>query len=132
MNKAAKIIIKILLIVISVVLILCFAGIVALRVYCISKTEMAMVDSPNGEYTVVAYRSNGGATTGFLDECYLKYNKKHHLKRKIYSFYPGHSSDFEIEWLTETSVEIDGVIVENVLKDKVDIYRDEIEYQHRD
>ena len=86
-----------------------------------SDREIGKFVSPSGDYTVIAYQTNGGATTLFGVVCKLHHNnKKFHFDKKIYAEYP---CDYvNIVWIDDDTVEINGNIIENVLKDKSLIY----------
>ena len=79
--------------------------------------EIGRYDSPGGTYTVIAYRTNGGATTSFGLECYLHRNKGFRgFDRKIFSEYPEFGD--EVVWEDDDTVIINGTRIENVLWDK--------------
>ena len=76
--------------------------------------------SPEKTYTVLVYRTNGGATTAFGIKCKLHRNdKKTSCNRIIYTEYRNDSA--EVEWEDNDTVIINGKRIENVLKDRVDV-----------
>ena len=76
-------------------------------------------DSPDGQYTVTAYKNNGGATTGYAVLATVEDNENH----KSRNFYwQDHCEDASIIWVDETTVEINGVSL-NVWKDTYDYRR---------
>ncbi len=85
------------------------------------KEEIGRYDSPGGTYTVIAYRTNGGATTSFGLECYLHRNKGlRGFDRKIFTEYPEFGD--EVIWEDDDTVIINGTRIENVLWDKKNIH----------
>ena len=87
----------------------------------IAEDEIGRYDSPEGTYTVIAYRINGGATTAWSVKCVLKQNnKKLSRNRIIYTHY--RCDSVETEWLDDDTVIINGEKIENVLKDRIDIH----------
>lgn len=83
--------------------------------------EIGRYDSPGGTYTVIAYRTNGGATTSFGLECYLHKNRGWSgLDRKIYTEYPEFGD--EVVWEDDDTVIINDTRIEDVTKDKEHIY----------
>ena len=83
--------------------------------------EIGRYDSPGGTYTVIAYRTNGGATTSFGLECYLHKNRVWSgLDRKIYTEYPEFGD--EVVWEDDDTVIINDTRIEDVTKDKEHIY----------
>ena len=75
---------------------------------------------PEKTYTVLVYRTNGGATTAFGIKCKLHRNdKKISRNRVIYTEYRNDSA--EVEWEDNDTVIINEKRIENVLKDRVDV-----------
>lgn len=74
--------------------------------------------SPNGEYNISAYRNDGGATTDYAVLCVLYKNNDVNPIRNIYWNYPCDKA--EIEWVDNDTVIINGVVIDNVFKDKYD------------
>ncbi|MEK4671146.1 DUF5412 domain-containing protein [Niallia sp. FSL R7-0271] len=64
------------------------------------------VDSPNGEYTIKAYLSSGGATTGFAVRGELIFNNIDEKTKNIYWDYPQEKA--KIEWKDNNTVIING------------------------
>jgi hypothetical protein len=62
--------------------------------------------SPNGNYTVKAYLTNGGATTSFAVRAELVYNKKNLKPRPIYWNYREETA--KIVWIDDKTVAING------------------------
>ena len=71
--------------------------------------EIAVSDSPTGAYTVTAYRNDGGATTAYAVLCSVRDNQSGR-RRNIYWQY--RCEDAQIEWLDETTVRINGVVLD--------------------
>jgi len=76
--------------------------------------------SPNGEYTLKAYLSNGGATTSFSVRGELVFNKRNGKTKNIYWNYREDTAD--IEWIDNDTVVINGHTL-NVPKEKFDYRR---------
>jgi len=76
--------------------------------------------SPVGTYTVKAYLSSGGATTGFTVRGQLIFNKSSKNPRNIYWNYKEETAD--ITWLDDDTVNINGHIL-NLPNDKYDFRR---------
>lgn len=76
--------------------------------------------SPNGEYTVKAYVSDGGATTDFAVLGVLKYNTKDKKSKNIYWNY--HEDTANIKWVDNDTVIFNGKQL-NVLHDTFDYRR---------
>lgn len=74
--------------------------------------------SPDGEYKINIYLQNGGATTGYAVLCVLHKNNDVNPIRNIYWNYPCDKA--EIEWVDNDTVIINGVIIDDVFKDKYD------------
>lgn len=62
--------------------------------------------SPDGEYTLRAYITNGGATTSYTIRGELVFNKKDGKTKNIYWNYREDSAD--IVWIDRDTVEING------------------------
>ena len=76
-------------------------------------------DSPDGQYTVTAYRNNGGATTGYAVLATVVDNDN----QKSRNFYwQDNCEEASIIWIDETTVEINGVSL-SVWKDTHDYRR---------
>lgn len=87
--------------------------------------------SPNFEYTINAYIDDGNATEGYSVLCVLY---EHDGGRKIRNIYWNQDCDYaEIEWLSDTSVIINGTKLDNVLKDKYDFRysKDDLTFQNQ-
>lgn len=85
------------------------------------KEEIGKYDSPGGTYTVIAYRTNVGATTSFGVECRLHKNSGlRDFGRKIFTEYPQDSA--EVIWEDDDTVIINDTRIEDVTKDKEHIY----------
>jgi len=76
--------------------------------------------SPDGNYTVTAYRNNGGATTDYAILCNVE-NNETGKKRNIYWNYRCDSA--YMEWTDENTVMINGIELD-VTKDSYDYRRD--------
>ncbi|MEM1505503.1 DUF5412 domain-containing protein [Domibacillus sp. 8LH] len=63
-------------------------------------------DSPNGDYTVKAYVSSGGATTDFAVRGELHFNKENKKPKNIYWNY--HEQQAVMKWLDQDTVVING------------------------
>lgn len=80
---------------------------------------IATSDSPDGQYTVTAYKNNGGATTGYT----VLATVVNHGNQKSRNFYwQDNCEEASIIWVDETTVEINGVSL-NVWKDTHDYRR---------
>ena len=76
-------------------------------------------DSPNGQYTITAYKNNGGATTGYA----VLANVVNHDNQKSRNFYwQDDCEDASIIWIDETTVEINGISL-NIWEDTYDYRR---------
>lgn len=73
--------------------------------------------SPNGDYTIKAYVSDGGATTDFSVLGELNYNAMNKKTKNIYWNY--HEDTANIEWVDDDTVIINGHEL-NVLHDTFD------------
>jgi hypothetical protein len=78
---------------------------------------MTEAKSPNGEYTVRAYLSNGGATVAFSVRGEVDYHDKRNKTKNIYWGY--REDQAEIIWLDDQTVSINGVELD-VRKDVYD------------
>lgn len=67
---------------------------------------ISQLTSPNGAYTVKAYRANGGATTSYAVRGELNYNNKKKKPRNIYWNY--REDKATIEWVDNNTVIING------------------------
>lgn len=92
-----------------------------LKSYFISEKEIGRFESPNGTYTIIAYETDGGATTSLGLICKLHRNKGFSFDRKIFTEYP-RFFDLKIIWEDDDTVIINGERIENVLIDKATIY----------
>ncbi|WNS78309.1 DUF5412 domain-containing protein [Domibacillus sp. DTU_2020_1001157_1_SI_ALB_TIR_016] len=63
-------------------------------------------DSPNGDYTVKAYVSSGGATTDFAVRAELHFNKENRKPKTVYWNY--HEEQAVIKWMDQDTVVING------------------------
>ncbi|MBM6617950.1 DUF5412 domain-containing protein [Bacillus suaedaesalsae] len=63
--------------------------------------------SPNGNYTIYAYSSDGGATTSYSVLSELNFNKENKRSKKIYWQY--REEDAKIVWKDENTVVINGI-----------------------
>lgn len=66
--------------------------------------------SPDGTYTIDAYRSNGGATTGYAILGELIFNKENRKSKKIYWQYQEENA--KIVWEDDNTVLINGIQLE--------------------
>ena len=66
--------------------------------------------SPDGTYTVKAYRNNGGATTSYSIRGELVFNKNNSKTKNIYWNYREDTA--EIEWIDNDTVVINGHTLE--------------------
>lgn len=73
--------------------------------------------SPDGRYIIYTYLNNGGATTDYATLCVLE-DSQSKEKRNIYWEY--HCDTAEIKWIDNDTVNINGVILNDVTKDKYD------------
>lgn len=62
--------------------------------------------SPDGTYTIKAYRNNGGATTSYSIRGELVFNQKNSKTKNIYWNY--RENTVEIEWIDNDTVIING------------------------
>ena len=67
---------------------------------------LSEVQSPNGTYTVKAYRTNGGATTAYAMRGELNFNNSTKRPENIYWNYREEKAN--IEWINEDTVVING------------------------
>ncbi len=81
---------------------------------------LSEVVSPNGAYTLTAYRNNGGATTCYAVLCRVT-NNKTGRGRNIYWQY--RCSTASIQWIDEDTATINGMELD-VWKDKYDYRND--------
>ena len=87
-----------------------------------NEEKIGSYDSPSGTYTLIAYETNGGATTSFGLVCKLCNNNcKFFPKRKIFVEYPSYG-DPDVVWEDDDTLIINGERIENVLIDKATIY----------
>ena len=75
--------------------------------------------SPNGEYTIYAYRNSGGATTGYAVLCTLKNN---HTGKKRNMYWNYRCTNANIEWISDQLVSINTV--------ELDVKKDKYDYRH--
>ena len=66
--------------------------------------------SPDGTYTIRAYRNNGGATTSYSIRGELVFNKNNSKTKNIYWNYREDTA--EIEWIDDDTVVINGHTLE--------------------
>ena len=66
--------------------------------------------SPDGTYTIKAYRNNGGATTSYSIRGELVFNKNNSKTKNIYWNYREDTA--EIEWMDNNTVIINGHTLE--------------------
>ena len=81
--------------------------------------------SPNGDYELLIYRNNGGATTGYAILCEAIYIPTGQ-KRKIYWEYNVDSAT--ISWVTDYVVNINGIQL-NIRYDVYDFRKDKSEHR---
>lgn len=81
---------------------------------------IAQMTSPNGTYTVKAYRNSGGATTDFTVRGQLIFNKSSKKPKNIYWNYREDTAN--ISWIDDDTVNINGHIL-NLPNDKYDFRR---------
>lgn len=79
------------------------------------------VDSPDGNYTVMTYRNNGGATTGYAVLCRVR-NNQTGREKNIYWQY--HCESAHVQWEEEPYVVINGRRL-NVEQDVYDFRRND-------
>lgn len=103
--------------VVLLVLGLFFVGIIGYGVYWVffdwSRFKQELIaesTSPEGTYTIHAYRYNGGATTSYAVIGELEFNKKHKKAKKIYWQYK--EEEAVIEWIDDNTVIINDVQLE--------------------
>lgn len=65
------------------------------------------VQSPNGTYTIKAYRTNGGATTAFAIRGELNFNNSRKRSKNIYWNY--RQEEAIIQWIDDDTVIINGI-----------------------
>ncbi len=73
-------------------------------------------ESPDGEYEILVYRNDGGATTDYAILCVANHVDTG-KKRNIYWQYK--QSDVKIEWITDKKVRIENEVLD-VTKDTYD------------
>lgn len=64
------------------------------------------LQSPNGTYTIKAYRTNGGATTSYAIRGELNFNKVNRFSKNIYWNY--REGEANIQWVDDDTVIING------------------------
>lgn len=79
------------------------------------------VESPSGQYTIKAYRTNGGATVSYAIRGELNYNLSKKKPKNIYWNYREEYAD--IEWVDNDTVIINEHRID-VTKDRYDFRRD--------
>lgn len=77
--------------------------------------------SPDGKYTLVAYVTNGGATTSYAVRGELIFNQEGGKAKNIYWNYKEESAD--IKWLDHDTVTING--------HSLDVPRDKFDYRNQ-
>ena len=77
-------------------------------------------ESPNGQYTIKLYLTNGGATTPYAIRGELVFHERAGKTKNIY-WNLGETA--EVQWLDDQTVEINGISL-NVLKDRFDFRRE--------
>ncbi|MGE5395900.1 MAG: DUF5412 family protein [Chitinophagales bacterium] len=77
--------------------------------------------SPDGQYTLNIYRTNGGATTDFAIRGEVIFNKLDRKPKNIYWEY--HRDSADVHWVDNYTANINGHKL-NVLKDEYDFRRD--------
>lgn len=95
------------------------------------KQYLSETVSPNYEYTIRAYIDNGNATEGSSVLCVLY---DHDSNKELRNIYWNHDCDSaEIEWLSDTSVIINGTKIDDITKDKFDFRfnNDELTFQNQ-
>lgn len=73
-------------------------------------TPETLIDSsisPDGKYTLEAYKTESGATVDFSIKVYIRTD---HSKQLIYNAY--HEYNVEIEWISNSQVSINGKILD--------------------
>ena len=121
MKKKTKVIIGIVLL---FVVVICFLGYgihwAFFDIQRLSGQEViAVSDSPDRQYTVTAYKNNGGATTGYA---VLATVVDHNNQESRNFYWQDNCEEASIVWIDETTVEINGVAL-NVWKDSYDYRR---------
>ena len=81
---------------------------------------ISQVQSPNGTYTLKAYRTNGGATVWYAIRGELNFNNSIRRAKDIYWNYP--EDEAEIKWLDDDTVIINGIQLD-VPNEKFDFRR---------
>ena len=122
--KKRKLIISLLLSIILIIILLAY-GIYrwSVNMNNLPKGDfLSEVESPNGEYTIKAYLSSGGATTGYAVRGELIFNKEDKKTKNIYWDYPQDKAI--IEWKDNKTV-----IINN---HKLDILRDTYHFRQID
>lgn len=86
----------------------------------LNNTEIfiAQSQSPDGKYKLEAYRTEPNATVDFSVKVYLTEDGKNKM---IYDVY--HKSEAEIDWIDDTTVSINGTVL-NLAKDEKYDWRD--------
>jgi|GEM_PF-6591362 len=98
-------IVTVVLAVVAPVLLMLFFGVLHLVAFETSATELLVLDSPSGDYTLILKQHSGGATTDFTVKGKVR-NNRTGLKRKIYSVY--REENASAIWISEDEVEING------------------------
>lgn len=79
------------------------------------------VESPNGEYTIKAYRTNGGATVAYAIRGELNFNNSGKKPKNIYWNY--REDNAIIKWVDNDTAIINGIELD-VLNEKFDFRRE--------
>lgn len=115
-NQTKKRILKRVLLVLLTICLL-IAGIIGYGVYWLffdwSRFKQDFITestSPQGTYTIHAYRSDSGATISYAVLGELIFNKEERKSKKIYWQY--REEDAEIEWIDDDTVRINDVTLE--------------------
>ena len=82
---------------------------------------LSEVASPSGEYTIKAYRTNGGATVAYAIRGELNFNNSGKKPKNIYWNYRENSAT--IEWIDNDTVMINGIELD-VPNEKFDFRRE--------
>ena len=88
--------------------------------HIVGQDIISVLDSPDGNYEIVVYRNNGGATVNYTLLCAIR-STTTGKEKNIYWKY--HCEDVSIQWLDDETVKIDGVEL-NVRKDTYDYRHD--------
>jgi hypothetical protein len=113
------------IVIVILIVIAFFSGIIYWAFYDTNRLPagdmITEVVSPNGDYTLKAYRVNGGATVSYSIRGELNYNASNKKPKNIYWNY--REDEAKVEWIDDNTVVINGHSL-NVLKDVYDWRRE--------